>query len=139
RPAALARINFPMLPTEILTCVHFGVCGGCLCQPSSGGPAAPAAYAEELRAKEARVRELLKAFDVADWRSIVPSPQEWHYRNKMEFAGAVGWDDPGLVLGLRQAGRFDRVVDLQSCLLMSAEAVEILRRVRTWAKAHDLG
>jgi 23S rRNA (uracil1939-C5)-methyltransferase len=139
----------PALAT--LTCSHFGVCGGCTCAPSTidsqeRRPAEgevrpqrrPAAYESQLAAKEARVRELLSGFDVGEWRPIVPSPETWFYRNKMEFAFAVGWETPDLVLGLREAGRFDRVVDVQSCLLMSPEASAILNIVRSWAKEHAL-
>ena len=67
---------------------------------------------------------------------MVPSPDEWHYRNKMECAFAV-WDDQ-LVLGLRAAGRFDHVIDLQTCHLMSPECLEVLKRVRQWANAQEL-
>jgi 23S rRNA (uracil1939-C5)-methyltransferase len=44
----------------------------------------------------------------------------------------------GFVLGLRQQGRYDRVVDLQTCNLVSPECFEILKRVRQWAKASSL-
>lgn len=92
---------------------------------------------------------------------MVPSPDQWFYRNKMEYAfgvadgGTGGRGDeakhpslsspslpvppsPSLVLGLRQAGRWDRFVHVEACLLMSPESQEILRRVRTWAATHNL-
>ncbi len=115
-----------------MNCMHFGVCGGCRCQP--GGRPLP--YPEELIKKETLVKDLLKPYEVRAWKPILPSPEPWHYRNKMEFAFAV-WDD-ALVLGLRQEGRFDRVVDLQTCGLMSEHAVSLLQRVRAWAKSQSL-
>ncbi len=114
-----------------MNCNHFGICGGCRSEPGSQ----PVPYTEELREKEQRVRQLLSAYEVGEWRSIVPSPEEWYYRNKMEYAFAV-WDDH-LVLGLREGGRFDRIIDLETCHLMSADSFEVLTRVRRWA--HEKG
>ena len=96
----------------------------------------PPPYPKELLQKEERVRTLLRAYEVEEWRPIIPSPDEWHYRNKMECACGV-WDEQ-LVLGLRAAGRFDQVIDLQTCFLMSTECLDVLHRVRQWAKAQGL-
>jgi len=112
-------------------CAHFGVCGGCRCEPDASGRAKPLPYDLELARKEASVRGLLAAYDVQEWLPIVAAPDPWHYRNKMECAFGV-WDDR-LVLGLRAAGRFDRVVNLETCILMSPECLEVLKRVRQWA------
>src|SRR5450755_3473099 len=114
-----------------MDCKHFGVCGGCRCEVGPSGQTRPPSYALELHQKEERVRLLLAPFDVGQWRPIVASPEEWYYRNKMEYAFAV-WDDH-LVLGLREEGRFDHIIDLETCGLMSAEAVEVIQRVRKWA------
>ena len=45
----------------------FGVCGGCRSEPGSR----PVPYSQELMEKEARVRGLLAAYDVADWKPIL--------------------------------------------------------------------
>ena len=120
------------------TCPHFGICGGCSTEAQAGGGFAPPPYQEELRRKEERVRSLLAPFTVGEWRPIVPAPQEWYYRNKMEYAFAVPFTEGALVLGLREAGRYDRVIDLEECLLMSPESAELLRRIRRWALARGL-
>jgi len=117
-----------------MDCTHFGICGGCRCEP--GAPAQPPPYPAELAQKESRVQQLLSAYDVEEWRPIVASPEEWHYRNKMEYAFAV-WDEH-LVLGLREAGRFDRIIDVETCYLMSPGSLEVLKRVRSWAHAQGL-
>src|SRR4029077_17432537 len=66
---------------------------------------------------------------------ILGSPDLWNYRNKMEFAfGVRDWKVRELVLGLRQAGEVDLVVDLETCLLMSPDCMELLQQVRAWAK-----
>lgn len=63
---------------------------------------------------------------------LVPSPDEFHYRNKMEFAFGGLKDQPPL-LGLRQKGKFDRIVDLTECRLQSPDVGRLLAAVRAWA------
>ncbi len=109
-----------------MDCKHFGTCGGCRSEPGSR----PVPYAQELQ-KEARSESFLAPYDIALWKPILPSPEEWYYRNKMEYAFAV-WDDH-LVLGQRETGRFDHVIDLETCFLMSEGSLEVLKRVRQWA------
>src|SRR4051812_44835283 len=96
----------------IVNCIHFGLCGGCRCVTDEKGTH-PLPYDQELTQKETRVRDLLSSYEVGEWHPILPSPEEWHYRNKMECAFAV-WDDR-LVLGLRAQGRFDRVINVETC------------------------
>ena len=59
-------------------CPHFGVCGGCATQDQP--------YAQQLAAKEAMVRRVLQPFPIPTFLPIVPSPDEFFYRNKMEFS-----------------------------------------------------
>jgi 23S rRNA (uracil1939-C5)-methyltransferase len=123
--------------TELKTesCKHFGTCGGCTCRAVEADIWAPPPYEEQVAAKETRVKQLLSPFGIADWRPTVPSPEIWHYRNKMEFAfGLKTWKERELVLGLRQARSFDRVVDVETCRLISPESMVLLEKVRTWAK-----
>ena len=120
----------------------------------------PPPYLEELQEKEKRVQQLLNGFDITDWKPILPSPEPWYYRNKMELAFAAETVPPppprskpgepplerprdypdveGVRLGLREAGRFDRIVDLETCLLMSPETENLIHRVRAWARRHNL-
>jgi 23S rRNA (uracil1939-C5)-methyltransferase len=115
-----------------MDCQHFGICGGCRSQPGSR----PIPYQQELLQKETLVKTLLAPYEVGEWKPMIPSPEEWYYRNKMEYAFAV-WDEH-LVLGLREAGRFDHIIDLETCLLMSEGSLEVLKRTRQWANAKGL-
>lgn len=131
--------------TELKTCKHYGICGGCTTQPLPPEPGldtprfAPLPYKEQLAGKETQVHQLLAPFTIDEWRPIVPSPDLEYYRNKMEFAfGLRTWTERELVIGLRQAGKFDRVVDVETCLLMSPESMELLELTRTWAKQAGL-
>src|SRR5512135_3167789 len=71
----------PVVPShEIPLCPVFGTCGGCQHQDIP--------YAEELRLKETRLRELLiRIPDTQSWdiRPIVPSPLVYHYRNRLDL------------------------------------------------------
>lgn len=55
----------------------------------------------------------------------------------MEFAFG-GLKDGPVLLGLRQRGKFDRVVDLSECFLLSPDAGRLLSAVRGWATAAGL-
>jgi 23S rRNA (uracil1939-C5)-methyltransferase len=110
-------------------CPHFGVCGGCATQDQP--------YAQQVAAKEAMVRRVLQLFPVTTFLPMVSSPDECFYRNKMEFAFGGLKDAPPL-LGLRQKGKFDRIVDLTECRLQSSEVGRLLASVRAWAVKENL-
>jgi 23S rRNA (uracil1939-C5)-methyltransferase len=90
-------------------CRHFGVCGGCNYQHVG--------YADQLQIKHAVVVQQLgrlaglKDFPVAD---VVPSPQEWNYRNTVQFHISSG----GRV-GYQAAGSND-MVEISECHLPGA-------------------
>lgn len=115
--------------TESTLCPHFGVCGGCATQDQP--------YAQQLAAKEAMVRRVLQPFPIPTFLPIVPSPDEFFYRNKMEFAFGGLKEAPPL-LGLRQKGKFDRIVDLTECRLQSPDVGRLLASVRAWAVQENL-
>ncbi|MHC4548196.1 MAG: 23S rRNA (uracil(1939)-C(5))-methyltransferase RlmD [Planctomycetota bacterium] len=101
------------------TCRHFGSCGGCATQDVP--------YAEEIRRKEAALRELFgRAVPVG------PSPREFHYRTRMDYVYAWG------KLGLRKRGDPRGVLDLDECLLVSARAFETVLKVKEAIHRHDL-
>jgi len=129
-------------------CAHFGLCGGCAAQDKP--------YAAQLAAKEALVRSVVAPFHPSEFFPIKPSPDVFYYRNKMEFAFAIAgpssrWDAAGpessasgpgkngsLVLGLREKGQFNRVVNLTDCRLQSPDTPRLLETVRRWAAAEGL-
>ncbi len=111
-------------------CVHFGECGGCRLQDLS--------YAAQLEAKKKKLEEL---FHVSV--PLHPSPDTWYYRNKMEFSfGDVyppppeGEDD--ILLGLKERGKWYRVLNLSECHLLSPEAPALLDAVHAWARTEGL-
>jgi 23S rRNA (uracil-5-)-methyltransferase RumA len=91
-------------------CQHFGECGGCKTQDIP--------YPQQLAEKEARVKQFF-----GDCPAIIPSPEIYFYRNRMDFAFGPNYD-----LGLKK-GKFD-VVNIKKCWLMSENSNKILDRLR---------
>ncbi len=112
-------------------CVHFGVCGGCRWQDI--------AYEDQLQLKETLVHRLVaeRELAVAEWRPILPSPEQNFYRNKMEFSFATG-NEGAPQLGLHMRGRYNRVFDLETCWLQSEASNRIVDSVRTHATRLNL-
>ena len=121
-------------------CPHFGVCGGCQWQDIS--------YEAQLFWKRTHVIECLGHIAGAGETEVAPiiaSPEIVHYRNKMEFTFSDRrWllaeeldreftRESLFALGLHVRGLFDKVCNIDSCILQSDEASAILREVRQWA------
>jgi 23S rRNA (uracil1939-C5)-methyltransferase len=109
-------------------CPYFGRCGGCTWQHLD--------YPAQLQAKEQIVRESLERLGgLRDFplRPIVPAPQPFGYRNKMEFAF-----HPEATLGLHLRGHFDRVLEIDACLLPSPTASAVLRDVKAFVRERGL-
>lgn len=102
-------------------CPHVAKCGGCRFQDLE--------YGEQLALKERQVRETLARLGgVTEPRvlPIVPAPEPFHYRNKMEFGFSPGPDGQP-VLGLHERGAFDRLFALDTCMIASLLTSEIVR------------
>jgi 23S rRNA (uracil1939-C5)-methyltransferase len=118
------RVDAPSPDRVTPRCPHFGPCGGCLWQHLD--------YGAQLRAKEAIVAESLRhlgGLDDLQVEPIIPNDEPWYYRNKMEFSF-----QPEGRLGLHRRGRWDEIVDLQTCFLQSPRTVEILTEVRDFIR-----
>ncbi len=105
-------------------CEHFGVCGGCRWQNLP--------YETQLDYKRRQVVEALSRIGgIADppVESTLPSPDQFFYRNKMEFS--FGKDPEGrLILGLHPAASYRDVFDLRKCHLQSELSNSIVSGVR---------
>lgn len=123
-------------------CGHFGHCGGCRWQHL--------AYDQQLLFKQAQVEETLHhigGFDEPQVAPTLPSPEQYHYRNKMEYsfspqrwipAAELGQPAPAsadLYLGLHAKGFFDKIIDVQNCHLLTPLTNQILHQVRQFAIA----
>ena len=104
-------------------CVHFGVCGGCTYQNL--------AYPQQLRLKEAQIKEMLSAVVKADdsswFEGIKASPVQFGYRNKMEFSFGDAYKDGPLALGMHKRGSFYDIVTVDQCRIADSDYNQILR------------
>jgi 23S rRNA (uracil1939-C5)-methyltransferase len=120
-------------------CLHFGICGGCTLQNVD--------YDHQLEIKRELVKDLLArigGIQTPEVRPTIPSPERFHYRNKMEFSfGTSRWMtreeiasgeelQKGFALGLHIPKRFDKILDLEECHLQRSPSSEIVNRVREY-------
>lgn len=125
-------------------CEYASHCGGCKTQSLS--------YKAQINAKEQQVRDLVvhvgkfsnKNMEFAHvMQPIVPCDIQFGYRNKMEFSfGPKGWvpevllqecnDARDYALGLHVPGFFDKVLNVNKCLLQSDPANKVLATVQEY-------
>ena len=117
-------------------CSHFGVCGGCtyLSLP----------YGEQLKIKEAQVRNLLDRVlkdrqGAWTWEGIKGSPAAYEYRNKMEFSFGDEFKDGPLALGMHRRGSFYDVVTVEDCRIADSDYRLILKTVRQFFQERGVG
>lgn len=114
-------------------CSHFGVCGGCKWQHLP--------YERQLFYKEQQVTDAFRhiaGVEVPEAMPILASDPTIRYRNKLEYTFSnhrwlvdldAASDDPDAhtnAVGLHVPGRFDKVVDIETCYLQ-AEPTNALR------------
>jgi 23S rRNA (uracil1939-C5)-methyltransferase len=130
--AAIESVETPSPHRVAAPCPYFGRCGGCRLQHM--------AYEAQLAFKAQQVRDCLErlgAVGAFELRPILPAPEPYGYRNKMEFTVAPGPQGP--VIGLHEADRYDVVLDIERCLLQSEPMNTLLGEVRTQVRARGLG
>ena len=110
-------------------CKHFGICGGCRFQDMD--------YNAQLDMKKEYVERVFKRFNIDVYiEDPIPSPRIWGYRNRMDFP--VAYIDGEVRLGLKKLGRWDIVINLEECHLISPEAIDILNVVRDHMEKYGL-
>lgn len=107
-------------------CPRPNVCGSC------GWSHIP--YEKQLQQKLSDINGSFKLKKLAlRVEEILPSPKTAHYRNRMDFV----IDFQGNV-GLREKGKWWRVIDDHACFLGDEKIDELFAVVRAWAKASGL-
>jgi len=108
-------------------CAHFGVCGGCAWQDLD--------YAEQLCHKRAQVVDALErlgGFAGVAVDEIEPAVEIYGYRNKVEYSWSMSDDAPAL--GYHVAGRWDALMAVETCHIVSERNNELRRAFETWAR-----
>jgi 23S rRNA (uracil1939-C5)-methyltransferase len=140
--AAIAEVLRPS-PFEIPPpCPYFGTCGGCQAQHLD--------YPSQIEAKTGQVSEILRRIGGIPDARVMPAKAAsriYGYRNKMEFTCSDRpWrmDGPGpenpdaFAVGLHVPRRFDKILDIEACLLQSPEANQLLESCRRAMAASGL-
>jgi 23S rRNA (uracil1939-C5)-methyltransferase len=125
-------------------CPYSGFCGGCKWQFLN--------YASQLQYKQKHVGEALA--HIGDIHNVqvletLASELTFGYRNKMEFSCAtrrwllpeeLGREDItcDVAVGLHVPGTFDKVLDIEACLLQPPVGNQLLQTVRDYIKGSEL-
>lgn len=105
-------------------CGHFEICGGCSFQNLP--------YHLQLDAKQEAVLEHLRRIGKIDdppLEDIIGCESRYFYRNKMEFSFKPD-DKDSLRLGLHHRGEWEKIFNVEKCLLQSEASNAIVTRVR---------
>lgn len=126
-------------------CEHFGLCGGCKWQVLS--------YDQQLINKQKQVKDNLERigkFDLPELQSILPSENQYFYRNKLEytfsnrkwltdFSKDINFEDRNMNgLGFHMPGIFDRIIDIEKCHLQDEPSNAIRLAVKQYAIENNL-
>jgi 23S rRNA (uracil1939-C5)-methyltransferase len=128
--AEIERVVTPSPHRTEPPCPYFGRCGGCRLQHVR--------YEAQLAFKQRQVAECLArlgglgAAEAIPLRPIIGAPDVFGYRNKMEFTFAEA--DGQAVVGLHEAERYDRILDVERCLLQSDAMNALLSEVRSFVR-----
>lgn len=113
------------------SCEHFGVCGGCSYQSIS--------YDDQLDIKLNQVKRLLDEADINNYEflGIEKSPNEFGYRNKMEFT--FGDEEKGgdLALGMHQKGKFYEIVTVNGCEIVDKDFTLVLMEILNYFRERE--
>jgi 23S rRNA (uracil1939-C5)-methyltransferase len=126
----IERIATPSASRTDPPCPYVGRCGGCRLQHVR--------YEAQLEFKQRQVVECLSRLGGLGPAGAIPvapilgAPEPFGYRNKMEFTFAEAEGQP--VVGLHEAERYDRILDVDRCLLQSDGMNAVLAEVRAFVR-----
>lgn len=117
-------------------CRHFGVCGGCKWQQME--------YAAQASCKQEQVEQTLRRIgkvELPPVSQIIAADSCWEYRNKMEYTfsnkkwrtweeirSGEDFADSSNALGFHIGGSFDKVLQIEQCLLQ----IDLGNRIRNF-------
>lgn len=112
----LLRVLEPGPGRRQAPCPHYARCGGCTLEHLD--------YEYQLKAKHAIVEAALQRIAKTGVPSfeVVPSPREFHYRNRVSFT-LVRTQAGHVVAGFHEIDRPDRIVDITGACLLPEEPI----------------
>lgn len=108
-------------------CPVFGQCGGCSYQDLP--------YEQELKIKENSLKNIFREkLGLADdlFEPILPSPQPYHYRNRLDLQLFNGKRD-GVIIGFSPEGRF-KVMSVDTCPIARKEISDFIPELKIQAR-----
>jgi 23S rRNA (uracil-5-)-methyltransferase RumA len=113
-------------------CPHFGICGGCSSQSIP--------YEKQLELLSEEVKALFTDADVTtgEYLGIQGSPNQWEYRNKMEFTFGDEAKGAPLSVGMHMRGKSFGIVTVDNCKLVDEDYRTIIRLTEDYFRAQDL-
>lgn len=123
-------------------CKYFSDCGGCKHQDID--------YNFQLEMKDQQIKEVIEhlgEFGNVKIEKTIPSPDIWGYRNRMDFSTSVKrWvmkeNDPGtpdnFAIGLHAPQRWDKVIDIENCLLQNDNCNEIFQDIKNFVRKNEI-
>ena len=106
------------LEMDVPACKHFDQCGGCSYQTLP--------YEEQVALKGRQMKRLLEpvlpenSFDDL-FEGVIPSPNQFAYRNKMEFSFGDAYFNGPLSLGMHKRGSFYDIVTVDGCQIIDED------------------
>ncbi|HVC06430.1 MAG TPA: 23S rRNA (uracil(1939)-C(5))-methyltransferase RlmD [Solirubrobacterales bacterium] len=130
RTLELIRAGAERIPDS---CLHAG-------EPCPGAPWQGLPYERQLSHKRDQVADALRrigGLEGFELEEIEPALERWRYRNKLEYS--FGSDEEGeATLGFHARGRWDRIVDVEDCMLASERGNAARNEVREWARFESI-
>ena len=130
--AVIEKIVSPSALRVCSQCSLFSICGGCTSQNI--------AYENQIVFKEQILKstlEHLAGIKNALFKPILPSPEIWNYRNKMELT--FGQEEDGKVtLGFHKPQSYYHIVDVKKCYIQPKEFDVITGVIRDFANKRNL-
>ena len=113
-------------------CPHFNLCGGCTHQFIS--------VDKQMELKEKQVLNLFQKADISDikYTGIEASPEEFEYRNKMEFTFGDFEKGGELTLGMHIKEKSFGIVTVDECKLVDSDFRIILKTVLDYFRKKEL-
>jgi 23S rRNA (uracil1939-C5)-methyltransferase len=105
-----------------------------------GAPWQVLPYDQQLEVKQRQVEDSLRrlgGLKEFELDPMVAAEETWRYRNKVEYS--FGTDQDGrLICGFHAPGRWEEIVEVGDCLLVSERSNQLRERVVRWCRSRGL-